>query len=433
MIVFVPHSDDEVLAAGGLIQQMTNSGSPPQVVLVTGGDGFKLGAEARYKGRPTPSMMMDYARHRLGESKEALSRLGLPPDKFTFLGFPDQGLHRLWLECWAANPCTSATTQAGKVPYSEAWRPAAPYTGEELEGEIRDLLRAARPAVVVYPHPNEAHVDHWALSNFVSAALEDLRRTEPDWTPPEEWFYLVHRGDWPAPKGYRPQDPLLPPASMASGMTTWHERSLTPEQVQKKDQALLAYQSQVSLMRRYLTSFVRTNELFGTIDRVQLPTPLMLPGQAPLNGPPWRNLAWAEVITDPRADTMARGVERGADAGGVWAARDATTLWLATRMGARPRPPVEVRFYARGFHTGMGWGDLAGLVVYPDGSHSIEAWPGQTGKEDLVTGVESIWVRVGIPLAVLGNPESAMINVETRVEGVLVDRTAWRPVSLDER
>ncbi|HLN63386.1 MAG TPA: hypothetical protein VK464_17765, partial [Symbiobacteriaceae bacterium] len=97
------------------------------------------------------------------------------------------------------------------------------------------------------------------------------------------------------------------------------------------------------------------------------------------------------------------------------------------------RPPVEVRFYARGFHTGMGWGDLAGLVVYPDGSHSIEAWPGQTGKEDLVTGVESIWVRVGIPLAVLGNPESAMINVETRVEGVLVDRTAWRPVSLDER
>jgi N-acetyl-1-D-myo-inositol-2-amino-2-deoxy-alpha-D-glucopyranoside deacetylase len=436
-VIFAPHSDDEALAVGGLIQELEAEGSKPLVVLATGGDGFKLGAEAFFhRTRLKPDDMLTYGRHRLGESRAALAKLGLPASQFVFLGFPDQGLHRLWLECWGIEkPCTSPTTSASRVPYSEALHPGAPYAGEELLSQIMEILRANRPAVVVYPHPNEAHVDHWGLSNFVSAALENLRRTELDWQPPEEWFYLVHRGDWPAPKGYRPEERLLPPAKLTDGMTAWHVRPLTPEQVQHKGEAVAEYQSQVLMLRRYMHSFVRSNELFGTIDRVNLPESTALGLLPSLKGsaPPWKDLFWAQAITDPKADTWAREFERGADVQSVWAARDQSMLYLAAPMGARPKRPVEVRFYVRAFRTGYGWAELAAVVVSPDGTHTIDAWPSAFGRDQVRSEVQGTWVKAGLPLDALGRPDAVMVSVETRVDGVLVDRTAWRPVGLDGR
>lgn len=433
-LLFVPHSDDEVLAAGGLLADLQAQGLEPRVVLATAGDGFKVGAEMLYRGRVQPQQMISYGRHRVGESRSALATLGIPAEHFRFLGFPDQGLHRLWVECWKPEkPCTSQSTRASAVPYEEAWRKGAPYTGRDLLGQIIDTLREMRPVVVVYPHPNEAHVDHWAMSNFVSAALEELRRTEPDWTPPEEWLYLVHRGDWPAPKGYRPGGSLTPPAGMVGGMTVWREWPLSEALVAKKEEALRQYTSQMMMMRRYLQSFIRTNEVFGTIGRVKLTgetSPVSVTGSD--GAPPWSDLRWAEAITDPRGDTVARDIERGADVGGVWAARDERMLYLAAPMAAKPKRPVEIRWYARAFRTGYGWSDLVGVTVQPDGSRKVDAWPADAGGAEQVRAeVKANWVRVSLPLGALGEPESALVNVETRVEGVLLDRTAWRPISLD--
>lgn len=437
IVVVAPHSDDEVLAAGGLLQQMQTEGAEPRVILATSGDGFRMGANYLYKSRVTAIDMLQYGKHRLGESKAALAKLGLPEGRLTFLGFPDQGIQRLWQECWQVDrPCTSPTTQMNSVPYTEARSFGSPYAGRELLGQLMDLFREARPAVVVFPHPNEAHVDHWALSNFVQAALEDLRRTEPDWDPPDEWYYLVHRGDWPAPKGYSPHGKLLPPETLAGGMTHWHEWPLTPEQVERKDEALRAYRSQTGLMKRYLLSFVRANEIFGTIERVRLPSPLMpapLPGSIRHDGPPWRHLAWVEAATDPRGDTMAREVERGADITAVWAATDSGTLYIAAPLAARPMLRVQLHFFAKGFRTGQGWGDTASVAVTPSGAFTVNTWPQASGSDAVDAEVQGTWVRIAIPLESLGWPESVMINAEARVEGVLVDRTAWRPVSLDGR
>ncbi len=202
-VVVAPHSDDEALAAAGLLQQAEAAGDRPHVLLVTGGDAFRLAAEAHFrKVRLSGAEMIAFGRHRLGESRAALAALGLPPDRLIFLGYPDQELHRLWLECWRERePCRSRYTETAAVPYTEARSPGSPYAGLALLRELTEVLRIVRPERVVYPHPNEAHVDHWALSNFIAAALEDLRRSDPAWVPPAEWLYLVHRGDWPAPKG----------------------------------------------------------------------------------------------------------------------------------------------------------------------------------------------------------------------------------------
>ncbi len=411
LVLIVPHSDDEVLAAGGLLQAAEARGEKPLVVLVTGGDAFKVAAETHYqKLHVGPEEMLAFGRHRLGESRAALAALGLPPDRLVFLGYPDQGLPKLWMECWAA-PCAGHLTGAQSVPYSEARTPGAPYTGMQLVQELKEVLREARPSVLAFPHPNEAHVDHWALSNFVTAALADLSRTEPGWTPPEEWLYLVHRGDWPAPKGYRPTDQLLPPEKMAVDMTTWRLHPLTPEQVQRKKEALDQYRSQTAVLRRYMFSFVRTNELFGQLTPVQ---PARQGAGSMPGAPPWPGPNWVQLVQDPRGDTLARELEQGADVVSLWGAAHEGTLHLAAETAAPLRHPAQARLYVRGFRAGHGWGEVAQVAVQPD----------QAG---------GAWLRAALPLARLGAPLAVMVNIETRVDSILIDRSAWRLLPLDGR
>lgn len=434
MVVLVPHPDDEALAAGGLLQQAEAAGGRPQVVLVTGGDAFKVAAQAHFRrAQVSRADLVAFGRHRVEESRAALAALGLPPGRLTFLGYPDQGLHRLWLECWrVARPCTAPLTGAAAVPYAEARTPGAPFAGAALLRELTALLREWRPTVVAYPHPNETHVDHWALANFAAAALAELQRTEPGWRPPAQWLYLVHRGDWPAPKGYRPTAPLLPPGKLAGGMTTWRTEPLTPQQVERKAAAVGAYRSQVALLRRYMHSFIRANELFGTIAPARLPPPGR-PAARPPGAPPWPGLAWAQVLTDPQGDTVARQVERGADLLGLWAATDGDLLHLAARLAAPLRAPAEVRLYARGFRAGPGWGDLAEAAVSAGGAHRVQTWPGPGAAPPLRAEAAGAWVRLGLPLGALGAPQAVLLGAETRVDGILIDRAAWRPLSLDGR
>ncbi len=453
VLVVAPHSDDETLAAGGLLEQAEAAGGQPRVVLVTVGDAFKLAAqESLRRINVGPFDMRAFGRRRLKESRAALEKLGVPADRLIFLGFPDRGLNRLWLEFWREDsPFRSPFTDAREVPYSEARYPGAPYAGRALLQQLTEVLRTVRPAVVVYPHPNEAHVDHWALSNFTVAALEELRRTEPGWNPPAEWLYLVHRGDWPAPKGFNPRASLFPPGKLTGGMTSWYMLPLTPTQVRNKAAAVNSYHTQTAILGRYLRSFVRANELFGNIGRVLLPSPAETrqsearrPGAsrpdraagvaAGGNSPPWPIFAWTQVIWDPAADTLARKVERGADLLAVWASRDESVLRLAASMDAPPSRAVEVRFYVRGFRKAAGWDDLATVVIGPGRAPKVEAWPAQPllplHASSTKASVRSAWVRMDLPLGTLGAPDAAMVNVETRMNGILIDRAAWRLVSL---
>lgn len=450
VLVVAPHSDDETLAAGGLIQQVEAQAGQAWVLLLTAGDGFRLAAEAalRQVGIP-PDQMLAFGRQRLAESRAALAVLGLPPDRLIFLGYPDRGLHRLWLECWtAADPCRSPYTGASHVPYAEALRPGAPYAGREALADLETVLRRLRPAVVVYPHPNDAHVDHWAAHNLVAATLEALRREDPDWKPPAEWLYLVHRGDWPAPKGLLPAAPLLPPAPLASGITAWHQRPLTAQEVQRKEQAVLAYRSQVAVLRRYLLSFVRSTELFGELPRVHLaPAAATGDGEGHAGGsagegagragratgedsvkPPWPG-PWALAITDPERDTVARAVQAPADLVAVWAARDGDRLRLAARARGEPGNQVRYRFLLRGFRAGTGWSALAAVEVDRAGPAQVTAWPG--AAPPVAARRQGPWLAVELPLLDLGFPQAVMVGVESRLDGVLIDRTAWRLLALD--
>src|SRR5262249_57395395 len=124
---------------------------------------------------------------------------------------------------------------------------------------------------------------HWATHCYGMAALEKLRAEAPtgermasvlvgvgsrrtDWAlRTRVHCYLVHRGDWPVPQGRHVRARLVPPAPLLNLDTRWEALPLSPEALDAKQRALAAYRSQTAVMGRFLNSFIRRDELFGTL------------------------------------------------------------------------------------------------------------------------------------------------------------------------
>jgi LmbE family N-acetylglucosaminyl deacetylase len=94
LLVFAPHPDDETLAAGELIQSALAAGAAVRVVFVTDGDNNpwpQRWLERRWRIGPTERARWGERRRR--EAGEALALLGVDhKDAARFLGWPDQGL-----------------------------------------------------------------------------------------------------------------------------------------------------------------------------------------------------------------------------------------------------------------------------------------------------------------------------------------------------
>ena len=131
-LVVVPHPDDEVLLAGGLIATQRERGVDVHVIGVTDGEA----------GTPLRVPARDLARVRRHEQTEALCTLGVSRLSITRLGIPD-----------------------GQVAEHEA----------ELAGRIRSM--AADFPLVVAPWTHDHHTDHEACGRAASDALAEHRGT----------------------------------------------------------------------------------------------------------------------------------------------------------------------------------------------------------------------------------------------------------------
>lgn len=265
-LVVAPHSDDEVLGAGGLLYLAVRTGCPVRVVMLTNGDGYNraaLGSQSR-RLRPTPARAIAFAYERQWETRAALQRLGVNESCLTFLGYPDRGLAPMWERHWHANdPYRSRFTGATHSPYFNSRTPAAPFAGISLLADLEGVLQEFRPTHVVVPHALDFHSDHWAGCHFVLHALDQWRAKEGALSSPVVMQYLVHQGAWPRPRGFHPRSLLHPPSTRAGLRFPWLTLTLPKEAVAHKHDALLCYRSQMVFMRSYLLSFVRANELFG--------------------------------------------------------------------------------------------------------------------------------------------------------------------------
>lgn len=84
LVVVAPHPDDEILMAGGLLQQYLAAGQTALLVAVTDGEA----SHPRSSIWPVARLQ----KLRPGESREALTRLGLDQPDMLRLGFADGGL-----------------------------------------------------------------------------------------------------------------------------------------------------------------------------------------------------------------------------------------------------------------------------------------------------------------------------------------------------
>lgn len=268
VLLLSPHPDDETLCCAGMLQQAVAAGAAVYVAWLTSGDGFEWDAVLlRRTPDPGDAAMLELGRQRMNEARAAAEVLGIPQAHLRFLGYPDQGLLRLFLDYYYL-PFTAPHTGVDRVPYPGTLSPGAAYTGENLERDLEKLLEETRPTVVLAPSPLDAHPDHRATGDLTLRVLGKRKELG------KARFWIVHGGlEWPLPKGLHKNLPLEPPPR-GRGLP-WQRVNLGPEQIEAKLQAARAHHSQMLILGRFMEAFVRQNELLS-------PLPLPEPSDHPV-------------------------------------------------------------------------------------------------------------------------------------------------------
>lgn len=422
VMVFAPHSDDETLGCGGMLATSVANGAQVHVVLVTNGDGFRLAVGRAYNTlRVTPAECIKFAYKRQRETLHALSTLGVAPKLVTFLGYPDRGIEPLWSRYW--NPgrlYKSRATQAYHSPYHNSFTPNAPYCGESLLRDIENTIKATKPTDIYFPHPCDNHPDHYATSCFVAAAVEQLR-AEGDAKGIRLHTYLVHRGDWPTPKGDHPSQPLAPPYALASTVTHWTSLALSPEVTELKRNAIGEYHTQTAMERGFLMSFARRNEIFGDVPvrRVSKvrPARIIVDGDSD----DWPNVPPA--IVDAVGDYVMAGLYKGGDVRTVYLASDGKNLYVRVDCVRHLSSRITYNINFRGLGTGDS-NDHYTISVRLKGKIS-PAGTMWAAKNDTL--------EVAVPLRNLQFDRDVFVQVQTKIMNVTVDKTGWQDVEFEPK
>jgi len=256
VLIVAPHPDDETLCCAGVMQRVHDAGGQVSVLWLTSGDASHLtlllightlfgnAATARALGS-----------RRMAEARAATAQLGVGPTGQVFLGYPDRGLLPL-LGAFRSQTYTSATTGAARVPYSDAFGPGHPYTGESLQRDFAEAVRQLAPTLILAPSPLDAHPDHRA------AGLLAAQMSAQPGSVIAVRYWIVHGGEgWPSPRGLNPGIPLSPaPRAAALAPVAF---ALTAAEEDRKLAALQAYVTQMQVLGPFLLAFVRSTELFS--------------------------------------------------------------------------------------------------------------------------------------------------------------------------
>ena len=423
ILVLAPHPDDETLASGGLIQQAQARGLPVHVSFLTNGDNNEW-AYSLYRGAlsldPTSVLEGGLVRHQ--EALNATAALGLKPEDVTFLGYPDFGTLRIWLDHWRnREPLRAMMTERNAVPYTSALSPNAPYRGESILADLTTVLRDFKPTKIIVSDPGDQNPDHQALYLFTRVALWNLRN-EID---PEIYTYLVHYGRFPSPRGLLKAAPLEAPANFDVG-GIWHTLPLTPAQLDRKLTALLQHKSQWGAASRYLESFVRSNELFaarGDDLKVTPAAPVVVNESIALRG---ARRPLEQLTPQERAKYVGAEIDR--------ISLDGDTLVISATL-AQPLPQdVKATAYLFGYRDDRSFAEMPKLhVEIGESGHKLYD-AGKPLKDDSVRVTSSPnAIEMRVPLASLGSPERVLLGLRVQTGEAPLESEPWRVLDLTGR
>ena len=252
ILIVAPHIDDEAISAGGYAVDAIANGAEVYVVYLTAGDCNRFSARLLHRTlEPTASNYLSVGKTRIAEAKTAMKILGIPPDHFFVLGYPDRGLRAM-----VDNPeaiVRSSGTRAHEVPYDDALSPGSEYRIENAINDLKQVIELARPTTVIAPVPFDMHTDHAATAEIVDFALDELQ-----WKA-TRLGYLVHSRRM-KPLMNTPTRALLPPTRLKQ--FSWATYPLSDRVKQIKTDMLMTYKSQRPYVFLLRNAFVRRNELF---------------------------------------------------------------------------------------------------------------------------------------------------------------------------
>jgi LmbE family N-acetylglucosaminyl deacetylase len=419
ILILAPHPDDETIGAGGIIQKAEALGLPVRVVYLTNGDANQW-SFLLYRKRPEVGARavesMGEVRH--GEAISATHLLGLQRDQLVFLGYPDFGTLRIWDSHWRdLPPYRALLTGATAVLYADAYRPGAAYRGEEILRDIKSVISDFKPTVIFVSHPADQNPDHQALYLFTRVALWDLVGE----LHPELYPYLVHYPHWPDPLGYYPGDPLFPPAAL-SGEAYWLSEPLGESELEIKRQALQSHKTQYEARRRYLDSFLRTNELFGEMPDVSLRRNA---GDV--------SLSQRALVPGERASDELTEQERARFVGlEIRSVRlEGSDLVFSIEFSSPLSEGVEASAYLFGYRQDRSFAAMPKLHV-KFSEMGLQVYDGQRELPPSAVSVtrEPRQLTLRVPVALLGDPQRLLFNARTYLGDVPLDSTEWRVLNL---
>jgi LmbE family N-acetylglucosaminyl deacetylase len=414
LLVLAPHCDDETLGAGGLLQAALQRGVQVHVVVATAGDGYLRATIAQFdQPVPTKEDFVRMGEIRQQESLHALARLGVPTSTVSLLTYPERGLTAMWWRNWqSGQPYRSPFTGLNHNTYPNAFHPNAPFSGEAFLGDLRAILQAERPGLIVLPHPNDANIDHHTLSIFTLLAVAMEEQADPTFRP-ELLGYLVHYGWYPQPLGLKMQDSLRPPRQLQS-IGQWTNWWLTEGEEATKLEAVREYSSQERVLRAYLDAFVRRNELFWEVPPIASLGITETQFFSEVTGAPEPAGVGEVPEIEPISDSVIHRIDSVADIAGLQIVRQNDGLWVVVEMRGRVSRAYSYNVYVRAFTP-----------------QTSTRWSGHWG-EAASAGVEvrgrTIWYP--LDLQALGQPDWTAVSAETR-EAVTLDHSAWYLIYLE--
>jgi len=253
ILIIAPHIDDESIGAGGFAADAIANGAEVYVAFMTAGDCNRFSARLLNNTLgPTQSDYLSVGRTRISEAKTAMHLLGVAPDHYFILGYPDRGLTTIYDR--RHDIVRSRGTGERAVPYEDAMSPGSPYSFASLTSDLEAVIEIARPTVVIAPVGFDQHPDHAATARLTDEVLSEMS------IHPERLGYLVHSSRIPTALIHTPARALMPPTRMRS--FTWATYPLGASSLQMKDSILRTYKSQRPYTTLLRNAFVRKNELF---------------------------------------------------------------------------------------------------------------------------------------------------------------------------
>ena len=415
ILVLAPHPDDEVLGAGGVIQQAVAMKLPLKIVFLTNGDSNQW-SFLLYRKHPVvfPGAVEAMGLVRHDEAMTASRILGVDPQNLIFLGYPDFGTLNMWYYHWNQRPAyRSIMTRVTAVPYKNAYRFAAPYKGEEILKDIRSILRDFKPTKIFVSHPADHNGDHLAFYLYLRVALWDEGMDGKVQVYP----YLIHYLTWPKSKGFHPEINLTPPEAL-EGQAIWKQYHLSAVQIENKKKALQAHKTQYFSTPRYLLSFVRFNELFGDIPPLKLPinkNVSIIAGQK-------------KLLTTMELPEELNEQERAAFVGVDWKSLRWESEELVVTIGlSKPlAQDVEASIYFFGYNNKIPFGQMPKINVRLGVlSYSVYDQNKRLEQDVVQVARSPNDVTIRVPFKLLGFPQRILTSAKTSLGNFPLDNASW--------